>query len=178
MEDEDTGKDGSFLGNAIITLIALGFVVALFPLASMTFKPVLDSLNATDWEVADAVVISSYVDVAERRQYKLVTQYRYDWNDQEHRSDQVFFDNTVGVRRNYYHNTNRELLRHLDEDKPIQIWINPQKPEQAVIYRHIRWDKFGANLFFFAIWSSLTFVLVGMFWAGVGPKVMSWATGR
>lgn len=158
---EQDGQKGSFIGNLVLVLIAVGFLAGLFPLTKMAFGPLVNSVRAAQWEQADGVVLSSFVDVPHRRQYRIEARFVYTWDGASYTSETVFFDDTVGVRKSYYQDVNRQLLRHKSARNPIDVWVNPDKPAQAVIFRHIRWDKFAGNSFFLAVWGAIAFVLVG-----------------
>ncbi len=166
MTRDPDDESGSALGNLILVVIMIGFLIGLVPLATMVFGPAIGTLRALNWEPAEAVIASSFVDVPYRRQYRLETRYTYEWDGVIHSSDRVFFDDMVGVRKGYYHRVNRALLRHKIVDNPITVWVNPQSPSQAVIYPQMRWDKFAGNLFMFAIWTAITLALVAAVWNG------------
>ena len=159
---EDLPRDdekGSFVGNAILVVITVGFLIASFPLAWMALGPVVKSVQALGWEQAEAQLISSYVGVPARRQYLLKATYAYTWEGEEYTSERVFFDEMVGVRRMYYHGLNRELKIDRERGQPLQIWVNPDAPDQSVIFRHVRWDKLAGNFLIFGIWSMIAAVL-------------------
>lgn len=149
----------SFAGNAILVVVTVGFLIASFPLAWMALGPVVKSAQALGWKEAEAQLISSYVDVPAPRQYLLKATYAYTWEGEEYTSENVFFDEMVGVRRMYYHGLSRELKINRERGQPLQIWVNPDSPDQSVIFRHVRWDKFAGNFLFFGIWSTIAAVL-------------------
>ena len=168
MDDGDDEVDlvvderrGSFAGNFVLVVVTAGFVAALFPVTKMAFWPLVQSALATQWEAAQGVIESTFVDVPARRQYRIEARYIYDWKGEKLTSDVVFFDDMVGVRRGYYHDINRQLLRHQSPDNPITVWVNPNAPDQAVLFREFRWDKFAGNLVLFGIWAGITAALVG-----------------
>ena len=167
MDEGANSESGPMVGTLILFIITVGFVIGSFFWGRNAFAPLIKTAIAQSWERADGVVSSSYVDVVDRRQYKIRAEYHYRWNDMDYMSEAVFFDHMSGVRKTYYNNIHRELSRHSTANNPIDIWVNPKRPEQAVIYRHIRWDKFLVNLLFFAIWMFITLGLVGASYAAV-----------
>jgi hypothetical protein len=156
----DDGR-GSFWGNAVLIVITVAFVIGALPMTKMAFGPLVQSALATQWEPVPAVIQSSVVAVPDRRQYLIEARYQYEWQGTQYSSDSVFFDEMVGVRKSYYHQISRQLLRHKSPENPITAWVNPNAPEQAVLFRHVRWDKFLGNMILFSIWAGITAVLAG-----------------
>ncbi|NNE87502.1 MAG: DUF3592 domain-containing protein [Silicimonas sp.] len=168
MEDDDReielgdeNAKGSFWGNFVLIVVTLAFVIAAFSITKMTFGPLVRSALATQWQPATGVIETSFVDMPARRQYRIEARYAYDWEGERLTSEQVFFDDTVGLRKTYYHEINRQLLRHKSPENPITVWVNPGAPDQAVLFRAVRWDKFAGNLLLFLIWAGITKGLVG-----------------
>ena len=168
MEDEgreiELGEDdpkGSFGGNFVLIVVTIAFVVGAFPMTKMAFGPLVQSALATQWEPAQGIVEGSFVDVPARRQYRIEARYVYDWDGERLTSDVVFFDDMVGVRKDYYQDINRQLLRHKSPKNPMTVWVNPDAPHQSVLFREVRWDKFAGNLLLFTIWAGITAALVG-----------------
>ncbi len=159
MHDEPDRTLSEWPGILVWLVVTAGFLMGSVVMINMAFGPLVSSMSARGWEPAEAIVQSSFVDTPHRRQYALKTQYAYQWKGEAYESDQVFFDDMVGVRRSYYHAVNRDLLRHKSTDNPLQIWVNPKEPGQAVIFRDMRWDKFLGNMVFFLIWAVITYVL-------------------
>ncbi|MEJ6404703.1 DUF3592 domain-containing protein [Yoonia sp. 2307UL14-13] len=154
-------KDGSFSGNFVLVVVTIAFAIGVIPMVKIAFGPVFMTITSSDWRQVDAVVLSSVLDQPDRRQYRVKARYTYDWDGDSYVADRVFFDDMVGVRRTYYANVIRTLLRHSSRDNPIPVWVDPDNPNSAVIYRHIRWDKLAGNMSLFGIWALVTTGLVG-----------------
>ena len=126
-------QEGSVVGNAVYAIVTVAFLLGAFPMTMMTFGPLYKSVTACNWETTEAVVVSSHLSVPHRRQYQIETVYRYNWQGEAFTGERVFFDEMVGLRKAYYHDANRELLRHKNESNPLMIWLDPNAPENAVI---------------------------------------------
>ena len=113
------------------------------------------SLKAKHWQETPAIITSHYVDAREN-QYSLKASYSYSWDGTAYNSDHVFFNETVGLRKAYYTRIYHQFSKHDTPSNPIMIWVNPEHPQQAVIFKHIRWDKF-----IFSCLLSLCFALFG-----------------
>lgn len=146
----------NLLANSITILFCLPFLFGgLFILHTMALTPLAQSIQASQWAPAEAVIDSSYVE-NKARQYKIRGSYRYNWQGQDYSSHRFFFDESVGIRKPYYRKVASQLSKHKSASNPIQIWVNPKHPNQAVIYRYIRWDKLFFNGFFSSI-----FLIIG-----------------
>ena len=130
-------------------------------MASLAFGPIIKSIQTSDWETAEAVVLSSYVGVPHQRQYVVRAEYEYIWQERKYKGQRVFFDEMVGVRKAYYYQVSRDLLRHKTSENPLTIWLDPDEPQNSVIYPEVRWDKFAGNLLFFVIWAAISAGLAG-----------------
>ena len=156
MEETQAFEREHIPGTLILLVLSIVFVIGSFLWGGNTFMPLVKSFEARSWQAGQAVVQSHMVREVERRQYVVEARYDYSWDGQDFTSERIFFDEMFGVRKRYYQNINRELSDHKDDRNPIRIWINPKQPQEAVIYRHVRWDKFAGNLLLFAIWMLIT----------------------
>lgn len=147
-------------------VMIVGFIIATFVTAGWAFKPVSMSLKAKHWQETPAIITSHYVDAREN-QYSLKANYSYSWEGTEYNSDRVFFNETVGLRKDYYTNIYHQLSKHGSPSNPIMIWVNPKRPHQAVIFKHIRWDKFGFACFISLCFASFGF---GPLWVWLSDK--------
>lgn len=143
-------------GTIIWFIITLAFLAGSLFMVPMAFGPIAKSIEAQSWMQVEGIVLRSAVKQETHRQYIIQAEFTYDWDGESFVSNKVFFDEMVGLRRQYYNDVNRQLLRHKNAENPLKIWVNPTAPKEAVVFRHIRWDKVLGNFLIFSIWLVIT----------------------
>ena len=130
-------------------IIGLGCLLLLACLALILpeFRAIGKSISSLSWQKTDArieKVSYDYVALAEGQAYRTRGQYRYEWDGQPHTSSQLFFSTSadnLGFHKKKY----RELQQARRETKTVPVWVNPNHPDQAVLYRGIRFGLLGAK---------------------------------
>ncbi len=82
--------------------------------------------------------------------------YRYQVNGATFTGERVYvsdFNDNIGA---YHSNLLNRLHNHQNSDQPVQIWVNPVYPQEAVIDRDMRWGLFALISGFCSI-----FILIG-----------------
>lgn len=144
-------------------LMIFFFIIATFSTAGMALKPIGLSIQASGWDETPAVITSHHVDTREN-QYSIKATYNYTWGNENYTGNRVFFDESVGLRKTYYRRIYRQFSKHRTASNPIMIWVNPKAPQQAVIFRHIRWDKFAFACFFCLCFAAMGFGPLWVWW--------------
>lgn len=97
--------------------------------------------------------------------YKAVATYTYELAGRQYTGDRVSLhsgsDNIGDFQRDAY----TELKRHLDAGTPFRCYVNPNDPQESVLYRHLRWEMMLVFAVFAAVFGSV----------GVGMFVGAWA---
>ncbi len=69
---------------------------------------------------------------------QVIAEYAYDFQGRKYSSDRVAVfgggDNIGSFQRDAY----RELKWHFDQKRPFRCYVNPAKPDEAVLYRQLR----------------------------------------
>jgi len=147
LKQKEPGQSSNVLGYCFA---ATFLIIGLYVFIQITAKPVFQSFEARNWQATPIAQMSSYVDNRDN-QPSLKANYSYEWNGQSYKSDRVFFDESVGLRKAYYRRMKRGLSKKTD------VWVNPKSPEQSVIYRYVRWDKVLVKVLFSSIFLGLGF---------------------
>ncbi len=122
-----------------------------------------------NWQAVEAHVISAELKSQSHSEggvtYRVVANYRYQFNGAEHIGkriglDSMGFDSVSDWHQQHYARLNAAK----NNDTPISIWVNPQKPEQSVVDRDIRWQ-----IMLFRLPFAILFTLVGL-----AAFVMAW----
>lgn len=157
--DKKTPLSSLLFGIAFV----IGFLIMGCVTAKMAADPVVMSVKARNWVSVPARVTDHYMD-ARVNQYSLYAEYSYVWDGEVYISTGVFFDKGVGLRKGYYRKIARTFTDYSQATNPLTVWVNPSNPEDSILFKHVRWDKF---LFRFLV----SFFCLTM---GLGPLIL-WA---
>lgn len=157
------------LGVYFVALIALIFVIVF---SLQVFKGLAGPISSMNWSPIKATLINVYIDEMitsttgdNRSQYTLYTPrilYKYNTSDQEHTGKKVtwydIYDDGFMLELGY------ELKRKFAASEPVDIYINPNNPEESVLIKSVVWEHMSMLLVGFLIsWSVflwLVYVLI------------------
>jgi len=115
-----------------------GLYVFTMPASDLAY-----SARAQMWQAAQAQIISVELthEGSERRTYEAKGEYSYEWEGQSYTSKKIMFNKNPDSQRKYQGKVVRKLEYAHSKGRPVDIWVNPRKPSEAVIYRGVRWGK-------------------------------------
>jgi len=139
-------KSKLFLG-----LFALSFLgVGIWALISIV-STLIDWKSMQSWEPVQAYVLSggyhSYSG-SESTTYKAYGEYTYTYNGREYKSDRVQINNDSDNIGKHQIKLGQKLKRTAKQKEPIEAYVNPDNPNDAVINRDIRLEIVGFKLIF------------------------------
>ena len=128
---------------------AAGGVFFLFQTAVPTWQ---DWRAMQGWQSAYAQLVS-----VSGSENQTNARYRYDFDGVTYEGERVYvpaFNDNIG---SYHTKLLGRLQRHERAHEPVQVWVNPQDPTQAVIDRDMRWGLFALMTVFCSV-----FILIGL----------------
>lgn len=130
-------------------LVAAGFGFSAF----WAFPTFLKSVSSRSWHEVPAKIISSEVTSRSGkngRSYGIDVTYEYTWQSKTYKSDcHDFLDFSSSGRAD-----KEAVVRSLPPGKTVPCWVNPKKPEEAVLFP-------GLSLAHFVLLLPLVFFVVG-----------------
>jgi len=156
------------LSGGCLALFGLPFLVAGLFLSGLYFHGYLKWWQARSWEETPCWIESAELKHGDDTSRATAT-YRYEYAGRTYHGDKVSFhggsDNVGDFQANAY----REISRHApgksgkaerepgsNGQKPFRCYVNPARPDEAVLYRTLRWEMQA----FMAIFA-LTFPAIG-----------------
>ena len=125
--------------NWIITILYLliGFVSIFYGL-----KMLKTYMNVKGWAkvkatVTNKAVLPKKLTKASRRSMRVNVEYTYVFNSQNHKNDKVFLAELLNGEKGFTNAEGEKFLLTVP-DEPI-IYVNPSKPEQAVLFTDGLW---------------------------------------
>ena len=127
-----------------IVLFGLTFVVVGLVVGALAyFQPIYSWWSSRSW-----VEVPCWIETAELKAssggkggatYRAVASYRYEFDGRSFHGDVVsFFGGSDNVGR-YQAQAYQQLQAFEGKDRPFRCFVNPSKPEQAVLFRDLRW---------------------------------------
>ncbi len=147
------------MAGGCLSLFGLPFLLAGLTLTMIYFSGFLDWWDARSW-----VEVPCQIDSAELKEsrgsdsttYSAKATYHYDFNGRSYQSDRVGLDKGGDNVGDFQSRTHRELSSHRESGQAFRCFVDPDEPENAVLYRGLRWEMQA----FMAIFA-LTFPVVG-----------------
>ena len=149
------------------TFFAVGCAVTFFAV----IRPLVLCDRARAWAETPATIQSLEIETSHSSKggtsYRLVMCYQYEFNGQTHTSERfTAFGGSDNVSS--YHTENYARYKpSFDAKKPITCWVNPDRPDEAVVDRAPRFEM----LMFMHIFT-FTFPLVGLIVMSAGATLL------
>ncbi|MCO7224133.1 DUF3592 domain-containing protein [Pleionea sp. CnH1-48] len=123
----------------IISIIGILIVGSAFILGSLyILRNLIKSILAIDWPKADGKVIKSKLEKEEfDDDYTANITYKYSVNDIEYQSSCVTFGPTLNWK-----STSKYLVSRFRNQQKVQVFYNPNKPEECCLIPWFHWIYF------------------------------------
>jgi hypothetical protein len=148
------------LSSGCLTLFGLPFLAAGLFLSWLYFSGYAKWWSARNWQETPCRIESADLKVShgdDSNTYKALATYRYEYEGRTYHGDRVSLGSGSDNVGGFQHAAHRELSRFAGKDSaPFRCFVNPAKPDEAVLYRTLRWQMQA----FMAIFA-LTFPAVG-----------------
>jgi len=97
--------------------------------------------------------------------------YTYEIRGKEYTGSRVSFHGGGDNIGRFQHRVYDELQRHRQEGEPFTAYVNPDNPEEAVLYPNVRWEMIVIYMVFGLVFGGVGFGLMfGSIWAGKKVK--------
>ncbi|MEO0018112.1 MAG: hypothetical protein RLZZ522_1395 [Verrucomicrobiota bacterium] len=173
-------KASSVISGTVFTLFGLGFFSAGMLVTWLYFSEIVTWWQVRTW-VETPCQIESVKVVPHDESAQTKATYRYVYAGRSYHGDRVGVGRGGDNVGNFQQRTARELKAHVSaetataeasaEARPFRCFVNPDRPEQAVLYREFRWGLQAMMAAF-----PLTFPVVGLGVMVAG--LMALRTGR
>ncbi|MES2659552.1 MAG: DUF3592 domain-containing protein [Verrucomicrobiota bacterium] len=160
------------LAGGCLSLFGLPFFVAGLFLSGLYFRGYSEWWQAQGWKEVPCWIDSTELKASrgdDSTTYQALATYRYEYGGKEYRGDRVTFGKGSDNIGKFHHRAHRELSTHVvqkgktaeavgseGDREPFRCYVNPSKPDEAVLYRELRWQMQA----FMAVFA-LTFPAVG-----------------
>lgn len=154
------------LSSGCLSLFGLPFMIAGLFMTGFYFHGYLSWIEARSWQETPCWIEKAELETSSDSEggttYKATSIYRYTFEGQNYHSTQVGLGGGSDNIGDFQQQAHRELAEHArqsqlpDAPPSFRCFVNPDQPQEAVLYRHLRWEMQA----FLAIFA-LTFPAVG-----------------
>jgi len=102
--------------------------------------------------------------------YEAYATYTYTFYSQTYTGDRVSISSGADNIGDYQQDTGRRLSAALSRNPTITIWVNPDKPHEAVIDRRLRWGSIGFRSIFLFVFGGVGLGLIILVWRAPKEK--------
>ena len=135
-------KPAREMAGGCLSLFGMPFLLAGLALSVFYFSGYLKWWEARSWVEVPCVIDSTELKESrgdDSTTYSVKASYHYDFQGRTHQGERVSFgmgsDNVGNFQRTAY----RELSRH-QGGGPFRCYVDPENPENSVLYRGLRWE--------------------------------------
>ena len=132
------------LGGGCATLFGLPFIVAGLAIGWFLYFPVISTWwSARSWEE-----VPCWIEKAEMKSsrgskggttYNTVASYRYQYHGHTYHSEVVSLTGGSDNIGDFQQKAHAQIRAFAGKDRPFRCYVDPMKPEQAVLFRELRW---------------------------------------
>ena len=150
------------MAGGCLSLFGLPFLLAGIFMSCLYFGSYIHWWRARSWEEIPCAIESTKLVESHGEKggvsYHATARYRYRFAGRNYEGDRVLFGSGADNVGSFQEDTHRELTSYANakSDHPFRCYVNPDKPEESVLYRDFRWEM-SAFLSIF----TLTFPAVG-----------------
>ena len=149
-------KASDSLAGGCLSLFGLPFLIGGIFLSGIYFRGYSQWWQARSWEEVPCWIESTKLESHQgddSTTYKAVATYRYEFKGHLYHGDRVTLVEGADNVGEFQQKTHRELARYVvgkakgledlgseGKRKPFRCYVNPDKPDEAVLYRGLRWQ--------------------------------------
>ena len=160
-------KSAASGGAGCLVIFGAIFAIAGLVPGALALSSVRDWAQARDWIEVPAQVLEAKLERGDDT-FRATAHYRYEYQGIEHHGDRVSFHSGSDNIGDFHQDIYRLLDQHRRDGQPINVYVNPRTPAEAVVRRDLRLGMIGFLMIFPLVFGS----------AGIGIILYALAGGR
>ena len=163
MTNQTSGMKGSW-GMALFALpfAAVGLGMLLLGVLPMLY----DGWRMQQWQPVSATLVSAQLHTHQGKKsgatYSVVAHYRYEVAGRPYESQRVAINDTADNAGSFQVQLGRRLEHAHSSGQPVQAWVHPSNPQEAVLDRSLRWEMLGFKMVFVLLFGGAGSVLMAV----------------
>jgi hypothetical protein len=129
----------------------------------MVYPELVEWTNVKSWQPAQATLQTAKLKInrsSKNTTYKATATYQYFYNGQGYTNNRVALFTEADNIGSFQEQLGRQLEDSFQRQRPIQVWVNPDDPQQAVIDRDMRWGLLSVKMIFVIAFGGIALVLM------------------
>jgi len=132
------------LSGGCAALFGLPFIIAGLAIGWFLYFPVISTWwSARGWEEVPCWIEKAEMKTSRGSKggttHKVEASYRYQYRGRTYHSDEVALTGGSDNIGDFQERANAQIRAFVGKDRPFRCYVNPAKPEQAVLFRDLRW---------------------------------------
>jgi len=146
-------------GWGCLFLLSLPFAAGGVGVAVWLAYTFLTYLSAQHWVETPAHIVHAELKISRGKgaSYQAIAEYTYEFGGRKYKGDRVGLTGGADNIGSFQQNAYRELSNYEKFGKPFRCFVNPARPEEALLYREMRWEMAAIQVFIVLIFGFLGF---------------------
>jgi hypothetical protein len=156
-------RTGSKGGAGCLILFGLPFAAVGVGMCVWLGSTILNYFSARNWVETPARIVRTELKVSHGRKsnsYQATAEYTYDYGGQHYKGSRVGLTGGADNIGSFQQNAYRELSLYQQSGKLFRCFVNPARPDEALIYRDLRWEMLAFQLVFVLVFGGVGFGLL------------------
>jgi len=145
-----------------LTLFALPFAAVGAVMFYLAINSIIQSHRAAEWEVVPCTIISVDLETSsgsDSTTYKCVAEYTYEFKGRKYKSERVSFSSVSDNIGSYQRDCRNSLRMSKNHDTAV-CYVNPEDPDEVVLFRAVRWSMVAFKMVFALVFGGVGFGLI------------------
>lgn len=142
MAKSKVAKGSKTLGVGCAILFAIPFASVGVFMAWAVISSVAEHTAMQRWVETPAVITRAELDVKhdDGATYRVIADYQYEFGGQKFQGSRVGISSGSDNIGDFHQRVHHELKAHQTTGQPFRCYVNPDRPEQSILYRELRWE--------------------------------------
>jgi hypothetical protein len=152
----------STLPSGCIVLFALPFAAVGVGMGVWLASTIFTYLSAQSWVETPARIVRTELKrhPGKSTTYEATADYVYEFGGDKHTGHRVGLSSGADNIGSFQRNAHRQLSEYQKSGKPFRCYVNPAQPDEAVLYRDLRWEMAAFQMIFVLAFGGVGFGLL------------------
>jgi hypothetical protein len=152
------GNGGPYL---VLALLFLLFAVVGVSMGVFAAGTIITHLQARQWHEVPARIVRAELKTHFGRStsYEATAEYVYFYQGRQYTSTRVGLQSGGDSLGSFQQDAYRRLSEHQKSGKPFPCYVNPQRPDEAILLRELRWEMLTFQTFLALVFGGIGFGL-------------------